>query len=304
MSKENITVSVFILTYNQEQFIAQTIESIVTQKTSFRYQLVIGEDASQDKTLEICRSFRERYPEKIKLLASPQNLGLIANFMHTLKECKGAYIAICDGDDYWTDPLKLQKQVDFLKQHSDYKIVYSLKQDLLPDGTFKKSTQLSMPETTTFDDLVMGNFIPSVTVLFKNETLFRDPPSWIINFPYGDWPLYLWTLVDGGKIKFMYEVMGTYRTEIGTSSVLRKTLSDAFMVNVSILDYAINDAQFELKRPLLKKAKLFTMGALMKSYNREGSYLKAFGVFFRILSSKPSWSAIKMYFYSLKKHIY
>ena len=70
MSKENITVSVFILTYNQEQFIAQTIESIVTQKTSFRYQLVIGEDASQDKTLEICRSFRERYPEKIKLLAS------------------------------------------------------------------------------------------------------------------------------------------------------------------------------------------------------------------------------------------
>ena len=304
MSEENITVSIFMLTYNQEQFIAQTIESIATQQTSFRYQLVIGEDASQDKTLEICRKFEDKYPEKIKLLASPKNLGLIANFMRTLKECKGTYIAICDGDDYWTDPLKLQKQVDFLKQHSDYKIVYSLKQDLLPDGTFKQSAQLSMPETTTFDDLVMGNFIPSVTVLFKNETLYRVLPSWIINFPYGDWPLYLWTLTDGGKIKFMDAVMGAYRTEIGASFALRKKLSDEFRVNISILDHAINDAQFELKRPLLKKAKLQKMGALMKSYNREGSYLKAFGVFFRILSIKPSWKPIKMYFYSLKKHIY
>ena len=303
MSEENITVSVFILTYNQEQFIAQTIESILEQKTNFRFQLVIGEDASTDTTLEICEKYQKTHPDAVKILRATKNMGLIKNFMRTLKECNGTYIAICDGDDYWTDPLKLQKQVDFLAQDPEYKIVYSLKSDLMPDGIFKMSSQSIKPDTTTFNDLVLGNYIPSVTVLFQNETLKREVPSWMVKFPYGDWPLYLWTLIDGGKIKFMDEVTATYRTEIGASFALRKKLSDEFKVNIGILHHAINDEQFKLLKPLLRKAKLNKMDALMKSYNREGSYFKAIGVFFEILFLKPSWKLIEMYIYSLKKSI-
>ena len=291
-----------MLTYNQEKFIAQTIESILMQQTNFAFQLVIGEDASLDSTLAICQKYENEYPGKVKVLSAEKNMGLIANFMRTLKECTGTYIAICDGDDYWTDPLKLQKQVDFLEQHPDYKIVYTLKTDLLPDGTFQESSQVRMPETTTFEHLVMGNYIPSVTVLFENKTLIKDPPAWIINFPYGDWPLYLWTLIEGGKIKFIDEVTAAYRTEIGASFALRKKLSDEFKVNLAILKHAIEDPQFAPVKALLKKSRLHKLDALMKSYNREGSYGKSFGVFLRILVLNPSWKPIKMYFYSLKKN--
>tara|TARA_R110002124_G_scaffold287089_1_gene470317 strand:+ start:93507 stop:94388 length:882 start_codon:yes stop_codon:yes gene_type:complete len=289
-----------MLTYNQEEFIARTIESILIQQTNFRFQLVIGEDASTDKTLQICLKYQKENPEKIKVLPAKKNMGLIANFMRTLKECNGTYIAICDGDDYWTDSLKLQKQVDFLRENPDYKIIYTLKKDLLPDGTFNRSGQPIMPETTSFEDLVMGNYIPSVTVLFKNKTLQEQPPTWIINFPYGDWPLYLWTLIEGGKIKFLEEVTAAYRTEIGASFALRKKLSDEFKVNLEILRYAINDPQFAPVKPLLKKSRLHKLDALMKSYNREGSYGNAFKTFLRILYLNPSWKPIKMYFYSLK----
>jgi glycosyltransferase involved in cell wall biosynthesis len=291
-----------MLTYNQEQFIAQTIESILMQKTSFQYQLVIGEDASTDRTLEICEKYQKVRPDAVKILRAEKNMGLIRNFMRTLKECDGAFIAICDGDDYWTDPLKLQKQVDFLEQHPDYKIVYTLKTNLLADGSFGKSSQVIMPQTTGFEDLVMDNYIPSVTVLFRNKTLTNSPPEWIVNFPYGDWPLYLWTLVDGGKIWFMDEVTAVYRTEIGASFALRKRLSDEYKVNLQIFKYAIKDPQFTPVKIHLKKGRLHKLEGLMKCYVREGSHLRSLALFLRILIANPSWKPIKMYFYSLKKN--
>lgn len=292
-----------MLTYNQEQFIAQTIESILMQETNFNYQLVIGEDASTDTTLAICQSYATRFPEKVLLLPAEKNMGLIANFMRTLKECVGTYIAICDGDDYWTDVLKLQKQVDWLEGHQEYKMVYTLKKDLLPDGTFEKSAQLIKPVTTGFEDLVLDNYIPSVTVLFKNKTLEQSPPDWIVNFPYGDWPLYLWTLADGGKIYFMDEVTAAYRTQIGASFALRKKLSDAIAVKLEILKFAYKDPAFVAVRSLIKKSKVTSLKALMRSFNREKSYLKGAGVFLRIMLTDPSFETFKMYFYTLYKRL-
>ena len=87
-------VSVFMLTFNQEYCIAHTIESVLMQKTDFKFKLVIGEDCSTDRTLEICKKYKQKFPEKIKLITSNQNDGLIQNFIRTLKQCKGKYIAI------------------------------------------------------------------------------------------------------------------------------------------------------------------------------------------------------------------
>jgi glycosyltransferase involved in cell wall biosynthesis len=114
---ENPKVSVCMMTYNHERFIAQAIESVLEQKTSFDLELVIGEDCSTDGTRKIVAEYARKYPEKIKAMFRETNLGMTANGIQTLRECRGRYIALLEGDDYWTDPLKLQKQVDFLDVH-------------------------------------------------------------------------------------------------------------------------------------------------------------------------------------------
>lgn len=108
-------VSVWMITYNHEKFIAQAIDSVIMQKTNFDYEIVIGEDCSTDRTREIVLEYKAKHPDKFKLLLQEKNVGMMQNFIVTLKTCNGKYIALLEGDDYWTDPLKLQKQVDFLQ---------------------------------------------------------------------------------------------------------------------------------------------------------------------------------------------
>ena len=111
-------VSVCLITYNQELFIAEAIESVLVQKTNFLFELVIGEDNSNDNTRQICETYAQKHPTIINLLPSEKNHGLKENFVRTYNTCKGAYIALLDGDDYWVDDNKLQIQSDFLDKNS------------------------------------------------------------------------------------------------------------------------------------------------------------------------------------------
>ncbi|MDF1549683.1 MAG: glycosyltransferase, partial [Bacteroidales bacterium] len=117
-------LSVCMITYNHEKYIGQAIEGVLMQKTNFDIELLIGEDFSNDNTRNICMGYKNKYPDKIKLLLREKNIGMMRNFIQTLNTCKGKYIALCDGDDYWTDPLKLQKQVDFLEANPEYALCY------------------------------------------------------------------------------------------------------------------------------------------------------------------------------------
>jgi len=110
-------VSVCIITYNQERFIGQGIEGVLMQECNFPFELVIGEDFSTDSTRQICEEYAKKYHNIIRLLPSEKNLGGMVNFVRTLQACNGKYIAICEGDDYWIDPHKLDKQVKFLEQN-------------------------------------------------------------------------------------------------------------------------------------------------------------------------------------------
>lgn len=112
-------VSVHMLTYNHEPYIAQAIEGVMMQQTDFEFELVIGEDASQDRTREICFEYQKRYPDKIRVLWSEENVTRPygGNGVRVTARCRGEFIAFCEGDDYWTDPLKLQKQVDVMRAH-------------------------------------------------------------------------------------------------------------------------------------------------------------------------------------------
>jgi glycosyltransferase involved in cell wall biosynthesis len=119
----NPDVSVFIITYNQEKTIAQTIESILMQEGEFTMELIIGEDAGTDNTRQICIDYQEKYPEKIKLLLQDTNQGIVKNYIDTLLLCRGNYIGVCAGDDYWIDKSKISKQLDFFNSHPDYGVV-------------------------------------------------------------------------------------------------------------------------------------------------------------------------------------
>lgn len=299
----NIRVSIFMLTYNQEQFIAQTIESIVMQKTNFKYQLVIGEDCSTDATYSICKSYEEQYPDKIKLLPSQsKNIGLINNYVRTIKECNGKYIAICDGDDYWIDENKLQKQVNFLEANSDFSIVYTGFNKLYPDGTLKKAVLSFTNQESSFTDLIYNNYIPSVTVLFRNNKDFSKLPTWITNFPYGDWPTYLWLIKDEGKIYFLDEVTAVYRMDIGISSAIVKVNSVLLNVNLRILNFMLNDADFENRKSLIRKVISEKRNSLMNSYNREKAYIKGLKQLgHNFIKNEKKFAIINLYFYSLYK---
>ncbi len=300
-----ITVSIFLLTYNQERFIAQTIKSILMQNSDFGYQLVIGEDCSTDNTRIICEEFADLYPKKIKLLPSfGKNIGLIANYMRTIKECDGKYIAICDGDDYWIDEYKLQKQVDFLDSNKEFSIVYTKVKRLFPNGEIKNPIAKQNKRVADFNDLIHDNFIPSVSALFKNNQYIEEIPSWIVNFPYGDWPTYLWTIKDGGKIYFLNETTAVYRKDIGESAKLRKVNSEIIKVNLKILFNMFHDPSFKQHSKLIKNVILDKRINLMCSFNREKKYYKAFLKFIsNLLNNKSKLGVIKMYFYSIYKSI-
>ncbi len=298
----DIIVSIFILTYNQEQFIAQTIESILMQKAKFNYQLVIGEDCSTDATRIICEEYANQYSQKIKLLPVLEgNIGLIANYMRTIKECDGKYIAICDGDDYWIDECKLQKQVGFLDNNPDFSIVYTGVKRLFLNGDCIEKDNLETKSITNFEDLILDNHIPSVTALFKNrQNQDNELPDWILNFSYGDWPTYLWTIKNGDKIQFLKDVTAVYRMEVGVSAQIRKINSDLVKVNLAILEAMAIDGSFSHKKESVSASIKTKKLELITSLNREKKYCKAFRQYLNSIGRNGDrYKITKLYLYSI-----
>ncbi len=124
MSKDPL-VSVHMITYNHEPYIAQAIEGVLMQQTDFPFELVIGEDCSTDRTREIALEFQKKYPETIRVITGERNVGPSANELRTDAACRGRYVAYCEGDDYWHHPHKLQKQTDYLEAHPEVGFVHS-----------------------------------------------------------------------------------------------------------------------------------------------------------------------------------
>ncbi|MCI9486857.1 MAG: glycosyltransferase [Lachnospiraceae bacterium] len=117
--EREVKVSVMILAYNHENYIRQALESVVGQRTNFRFEAVVGEDCSTDGTREIVREYARKYPDVVKPLFRKKNLGACRNVVSTLRRCRGEYVAFLECDDYWTDMEKLQKQADYLDAHPE-----------------------------------------------------------------------------------------------------------------------------------------------------------------------------------------
>lgn len=206
----NLKVSVLMITYNQQEYIEQAIESVLMQKTDFKFELIIGEDCSTDDTLKICQMYQQKHPSQIRLLARENNLGMARNFLATLQQCHGEYLAILEGDDLWTDPLKLQKQADFLDTHPDFAMVFTRTEFFYQDID-RPGYEMPQPgqEPYTLESLLKSNFIPTCSVMYRQGTVMHLP-DWLNRLEMLDWPLHV-LHAERGKIGFLDERMAKYR---------------------------------------------------------------------------------------------
>jgi glycosyltransferase involved in cell wall biosynthesis len=221
----NKKVSCHIITYNHIDYISQCIEGVLIQKTNFDFEIVIGDDLSTDGTREIVIQYAQKYPDLIRLnLRKERGIGIPGkeNFVSTLSMCKGEYVAFCDGDDYWTDPYKLQKQVDFLEANSEY-VIHSAVARVLRDDKITEEyigTEIK-PKTFTIEDFYKQNNLVTCTVIFKN--IITEFPKDFQNIIFGDWYLYTLLLKKSGlKAYRSKDVFSVYRIH---SSGVMKSLS-------------------------------------------------------------------------------
>lgn len=204
-------VSVAMITYNHEKYIAKALDGVLMQRTSFEYEIVVGEDCSTDNTRNILLNYQKRYPDKIRLLLHDKNQGMHKNAEQTYASCKGKYLAMLEGDDYWTSPEKLQKQVDFLDNHSDcvicfHNVLIEYDDESCESRPFCSPSQKEF--STVEDLLVLGNFMPSCSKMYRRE-LIGTIPDWIISLKMGDWPHDI-CIAHTGKIGYLNEIMGVY----------------------------------------------------------------------------------------------
>ena len=202
-----------MITYNHEDHICDAIDGVILQKTDFEIELIIGEDYSTDNTRTFCKDYSEKYPNLIRLLpAQDRNLGMIPNFIRTLESCTGKYIALCEGDDYWTDPYKLQKQVDFLETNPEYGLCYTSAKVFFQKTSTFSNTVIGYP-VESFEELLLNPGIVTLTTVFRKS--LRDGYSSEV-LPYstrwkmGDYPLWLY-IATKSKMKFMEDITATYR---------------------------------------------------------------------------------------------
>lgn len=213
-----------MIAYNHQDFISQALDSILKQKTTFPFEILIGDDNSKDDTGKICASYAARFPDKIKYYHREKNMGMMPNMIDILNCCDGKYIALCEGDDYWTDENKLQTQADFLEANQDASLCchnhYVLsKEKLLPAN--KKLPQEVKFLTT--EDYLLDPFFHTSSYFYRNTAQPVPFPGWFSNVLAGDHFLVLFLSMKG-KIGYLDKKMSVFRNHGSSVSFTRTAL--------------------------------------------------------------------------------
>jgi glycosyltransferase involved in cell wall biosynthesis len=230
----DLLLSVCLITYNHVKYINQAIDSILEQQTNFDWEIIIADDYSIDGTREILLDYQKKYPKLIRLILQEQNVGAARNWIDLITSPKAKYIAYFEGDDYWTDPLKLQKHVDFLEANPDYSAV-TANTMFLNDGILKYNytetkelwLKTKFPITLTYKDIASRIAPHTSTWLFRNN-IKAFPPSFL-NFYVGDMPLFL-MICDMGKVRYFNEIVSVYR--VHDNGAIGKIKKNATLINL------------------------------------------------------------------------
>ncbi|WP_312991611.1 glycosyltransferase family 2 protein [Chryseobacterium flavum] len=243
-------VSVIMITYGHEKYITESINGILSQQLDAEIELIISDDCSPDNTDSIVRNIIDTHPNGhwIKYIRHTQNKGAIPNFVWTISQAKGKYIAICEGDDYWTDPLKLQKQVDFLEGNKDFVLCFHKVKILKPTGELVDDFITKIPENFEQRETLAKklNYIHTPSVLFRNVIQSEIDSLEFKSAPIGDYFLYM-ILTKYGKIGYLEDCMAVYRYGVGIFSSLNRMKH----IKVNILLFT-NLYSYE-KDPIIKK---------------------------------------------------
>ncbi|MCF6132678.1 glycosyltransferase family 2 protein [Flavobacterium wongokense] len=254
MMKE-VKISACIITYNQQDYIKDCLEGAVSQILDYDYEIVIGDDCSTDNTFKICQEYADKYPDKIRLLPRDKNLGMAKNWSATIQECHGKYIAMCEGDDYWTDSGKLQKQLDFLESNPDYVLSFHKVSVLKTDGEFVEDFLTNVPEGYEGIKTLAerGNYIHTPSVVFKN--IIKEFPSEFEQSPIVDYFLYM-MLAEHGKINYNEDKMCVYRFGIGVYSgaQMLKKIQNNLRLFTMLVAVSKNDAIREIFQQRLNRS--------------------------------------------------
>lgn len=274
-------VSVVMITYNHEAYLAQAINGVLMQECDFEVELIIADDCSPDQTQEVVKSFRNHKNFKwIKYTRHPENKGVINNFIWAINQCKSKYIALCEGDDYWIDIKKIQKHVDFLELNSDFILCHSNVKTQKKDGeisefhTFKKWNILS--DVTDYKTAIFNPTAFTCSVLFRN-TINTD--LFCTKIVSGDWMLFV-LLTLNGKCKYFNENQAVYRLDIGIS-VNAKWSDYFFQQSLFLLSLVSLSRRLNLNLWLIRGAFYFILMKLQSNTN-----LNVFSLFARRIRFK------------------
>jgi len=276
MTEARPDISIALIAYNHERFIGDTFRGIAMQQFSGTVEVVIGDDCSPDRTRELARAFAEQHPN-VRLLFHERNLGMVGNWTATIDACQGRYIALCEGDDYWTDPLKLQRQFDLLEQHPEHSLCWH-PVDVVEEGVQRSYPYAPGMEVATLEDIVRSHFIPTCSVLFRNG-LLQGWPDWIGRVMSMDIALELMLAMHGTAVR-IDTVMGAYRQHPGGISKsaahvrsgqlrLLELLRAFNEYSENMADEAVRSRMAEITRFQMKipeNRRIHSLGQLMKFF--------------------------------------
>jgi glycosyltransferase involved in cell wall biosynthesis len=225
----NPRVSVLMITYNHAEYLAQAIEGVVSQLCDFPFELIIGEDASIDRTREIALAYQARYPQVIRVVYSMANVGMHANAGRIFERARGEFLAFCEGDDYWCAPDKLARQVELIRDHPEVSIVHA---DwirsycrngvwrLNPRGSVHGRVPPKFLQGEIFDTWYLPKILRTCTVLLRRQTVRQLANSGLAQreYRFGDSVLNVYT-ASIGKVAYLPEVVAVYR--VSPNSALR-----------------------------------------------------------------------------------
>ena len=215
---EPIVVSVICNTHNHEDYIAKSLESLLMQKVNFRYEILLHDDASEDNTANIVREYEKKYPDIIKPIYQTENqytkgLGISSRFQYC--RVQGKYVAFCEGDDYWTDPLKLQKQYDYLEAHPniDMCVHGAVAVDQKNEKIISKIAPSKKSRIMPMEEVIMGDgvYVVSNSMFFRADVIKGELPEFWKQFRY-QFCIKLKAAIRGG-IYYMSDIMSAYRLQ-------------------------------------------------------------------------------------------